>query len=83
MRIFILILSLMLTGCATPGIVCKVDGDTAIFAPEARKGVIGALFPASLPVGAYMVEKTQEGLKASADIKVDLRVVDLNMLKGE
>ena len=83
MRILIILLSLILTGCGTPGIMCKIDGDRATFAPVAQKGVIARFFPASLPAGAYTVEKTADGLKASADSRVDLRVVDLNMLKGE
>lgn len=87
MKTFIVFLScVFLVGCASPGIQCRiVDDNTAIFEPVKSKSLLSWLFPAKFPAGAYSVEQTEHGLKAAADTKVDLKLVniDWNALKTD
>ena len=79
--IAIIIIPIMLCGCATPGIELSLTRDSAKFEPMANNSWLGKIFPASLPAGEYTVEENEHGVKASANTKTEMKLVDLNMAK--
>ena len=82
MRVVVVLLIPLICGCATPGLKWTLTENTATVEPVAKESWMSKIFPPKLPSGEYSVEKNEHGVKASAKTSVDMKMVDLNMLKA-
>lgn len=78
--VLIIIISIMLSGCASPGVAFKEYDDKIEIVAKNADGFLSALFGARLPAGDYECE-FGEHKKASFSTKTDLKLLDLNLSK--
>lgn len=82
MPILLIFTALLLIGCSTPQINFKKESDGHISISVEPGKILGIIpYGGSLPKGDYSCEFGKETSKASADTKVDLKLIEANLSK--